>query len=66
MDWAPDEQKQVCAEAFGIDASQLEYLLTLSPAERVRRHDAALALVLAARRAGIKYYGFDPRSPEVS
>jgi len=45
---------------FGIDMHQLEYLLTLSPAERLMRHDAALAFVLAAREAGIKYYGFDP------
>lgn len=54
------------AAEFGIDTYQLEYLLTLTPAERLRRHDAALAFVLAARKAGIKYYGFDPRSPEAS
>jgi hypothetical protein len=51
---------------FGIDTCQLDYLLTLTPAERLRRHDAALAFVLAARKAGIRYYGFDPRSPEAS
>jgi hypothetical protein len=45
---------------YGIDVYQLEYLLTLTPAERLMRHDAALALVLAAREAGIRYYGFDP------
>lgn len=65
MDGIPDDHRQVRAEAFGIDVSRLEYLLSLAPAERVRRHDAALALVLAARGAGIKYFGFDPRSPEV-
>jgi hypothetical protein len=65
MDGIPDDHSQVRAEAFGIDVSRLEYLLSLTPAERVRRHDAALALVLAARGAGIKCYGFDPRSPEV-
>lgn len=67
-DRSPDEQKQAYKNAseYGIDTSQLEYLLTLTPAERVRRHDAALAFVLAARKAGIKYYGFDPRSPEAS
>jgi hypothetical protein len=54
------------ASEFGIDTYQLEYLLTLTPAERLRRHDAALAFVIAARKAGIKYYGFDPRSPEAS
>jgi hypothetical protein len=67
-DCEPDGLKKACTEAseFGIDTTQLEYLLTLTPSERVRRHDAALALVRAARRAGIKYYGFDPRSPEAS
>jgi hypothetical protein len=67
-DWAIDEQMQVYQDAvkYGIDTRQLEYLLTLTPAERLRRHDAALAFVLAARAAGIKYYGFDPRSPEAS
>jgi len=29
------------AVKFGIDMSQIEYLLTLTPAERLRRHDAA-------------------------
>ena len=54
------------AVEFGIDMHQLEYLLTLTPAERLMGHEAALAFVLAAREAGIKYYGFDPRSPEAS
>jgi hypothetical protein len=54
------------AAAFGIDIYQLEYLLTLTPAERLRRHDAALEFVLAARKAGIRYYGLDPRSIETS
>ncbi len=48
------------AVEYGIDVCQLEYLLTLSPTERLMRHDAALAMVLAAREAGIRYYGFDP------
>jgi hypothetical protein len=63
-----DEPMQAYSAAieYGIDISQLEYLLTLTPAERLRRHDAALAFVLAAREAGIRYYGFDPRSPEAS
>ena len=52
------------AVEYGIDVRQLEYLLTLTPAERLARHDAALALVLAAREAGIRYYGFDPGHPE--
>jgi hypothetical protein len=54
------------AADFGIDVSQLEYLLTLTPLERLIQHDRALELVLAVRQAGIRYYGFDPRLPEAS
>jgi hypothetical protein len=65
---ATEESKHAYQNAveYGIDINQLEYLLTLTPAERLKRHDAALAFVLAARKAGIRYYGFDPRSPEAS
>lgn len=49
---------------FGIDVSQLDYLLSLTPAERLERHGQALELVRAMREAGIKYYGYDPRLPE--
>jgi hypothetical protein len=61
-----DERKTAYQDAveYGIDICQLEYLLTLTPMERLLRHDAALAFVLAAREAGIQYYGFDPRHPE--
>ena len=48
----------------GIDLHHMEYLLTLTPLERLMRHEAALELVQAARKAGIQYYGFDPRYPE--
>lgn len=67
-DWVKDERMQSCQNAveYGIDMCQLDYLLTLTPAERLRRHDAALAFVLTARKAGIKHYGFDPRSSETS
>jgi hypothetical protein len=57
-------QAYLAAIEYGIDTDQLEYLLTLTPAERLRRHEAALAFVKAAREAGIKHYGFDPGSPE--
>ena len=50
------------AAAFGIDLSQLEYLLSLTPSERLVRHEQALDLVRAVRKAGIQFYGFDPRS----
>jgi hypothetical protein len=61
-----DEQRAAYKEAidYGIDIHHLEYLLTLTPLERPKRHDAALNLVLAAREAGIRYYSFDPRPPE--
>jgi hypothetical protein len=66
--WATDEQMLAYQDAieYGIDARQLEYALTLTPVERLRRHDAALALVSAARKAGFRYYGVNPRSPEAS
>ena len=51
---------------YGIDVSQTRYLLTLTPAERLRRHERALDLVRAMRQAGIDYYGFDPRLPETA
>lgn len=47
---------------YGIDVSLTEYLLTLTPAERVARHEQALALVRMAREAGVRHYGIDPRS----
>jgi hypothetical protein len=61
-----DERKTAYQAAvdYGIDMNQLEYLLSLTPLERLLRHDAARDFVLAAREAGIRYYGFDPRHPE--
>jgi hypothetical protein len=46
---------------YGIDVNQIEYLLTLTPTQRLERHAQALELVLAMREAGKRYYGFDPR-----
>ena len=51
---------------YGIDVSQLEYLLTLTPTQRLERHEQALVLVRAMRQAGIEHYGFDPRYPEAT
>ena len=51
---------------YGIDVSQIEYLLTLTPEERIIRHDQALELVRALREAGIRRYGYDPRLPETA
>jgi hypothetical protein len=50
-------------EFIDADVNLLEYLWTLTPAERIRRHEQAVELVRALRRAGQRYYGFDPRSP---
>ncbi len=52
------------AVEYGIDGCLLDYALTLSPRERLTRHDQALEVVLAVRQAGIQYYGFDPRLPK--
>jgi hypothetical protein len=54
------------AVEYGIDIGQLEFLLALTPAERLRRHEIVRPLIVAARRAGIQYYGFDPRPPEAA
>ena len=44
-----------------LDEDLLDLLATLTPAERIARHDAALDLVLALRKASKEHYGFDPR-----
>ncbi|PZR05995.1 MAG: hypothetical protein DI536_31250 [Archangium gephyra] len=50
--------------AFGLrlDLDLLEYLQTLTMAERLKRHEAALELIQKLRAAGEKHYGFDPRA----
>jgi hypothetical protein len=45
-----------------IDLDLMDYLLTLTPEQRLERHDAALELVRALRKAGTEHYGFDPRA----
>jgi hypothetical protein len=44
-----------------VDLDLLAYLQTLTPAERLARHDGALELVRALRKAGEAHYGFNPR-----
>ena len=51
---------------FGIDMSQIEFLRTLTPTDRLHRHTQALELVRAMRAAGKRYYGFDPRHLEAA
>ncbi|HWL94351.1 MAG TPA: hypothetical protein VNT79_12540 [Phycisphaerae bacterium] len=48
---------------YGIDVSMLEWSLSLTPSERLMRHQQALELVRAARAAGTQFYGYDPRYP---
>lgn len=38
---------------YGIDVSQLDYLLSLTPAQRIERHEQALALVRALQGARV-------------
>jgi len=49
---------------FGIDLRELDYLLGLTPLERLVRHDQALQLIIAARKAGVQYYGVNARPAE--
>ena len=50
-------------KADDVDLDLLAFLWSLTPAERLRRLEQALELVRALRSAGIRHYGFDPRSP---
>ncbi len=63
---APPVEKDAwqAAADYGIDMNQLEYLMGLTPAERIAGHQQALELVLALERAGQRYYGIDARSPD--
>lgn len=45
-----------------LDLDLLDFLQGLTPAERMARHEAALELVRALRKAGTEFYGFDPRA----
>lgn len=56
----PATATDVSDDSPDVDLDLLEYLLTLSPAERLRRHNDALELVQALRAEGRRHYGFDP------
>ena len=53
------------AEAFGIDLSLLRESLKLTPTERLRRHDEALAFMETVRRAGEKLHGPFPHPDQL-
>ena len=52
------------AVEYGIDLSELDSSLALTPLERLICHDQALELVYAARQAGILHYGIHSRLAE--
>ncbi len=52
------------ARLDGVDIDQLEYLLSLTPSERITRHEQALAMVRKLRKAGSDLYGHDPRTDQ--
>ena len=47
-----------------VDMELIDELLSLTPTERVIRHERVLESMRLMREAGIKLYGFDPRVPE--
>lgn len=53
-------------EEDAIDVDLLDYLQTLTPAQRIERHEAALELVRALRKAGADHHGFDPHAVELA
>ena len=61
-----DKSAWQAAIDYGIDVSQIDDRLALTPAQRIERHSQVLVLVRALRQAGIKLYGFDPRPPETT
>ncbi|MBK8268173.1 MAG: hypothetical protein IPK83_07635 [Planctomycetes bacterium] len=60
----PKEDAWQAAIDYGIDVSLLEYNLSLTPEERILKHERNLELVRAMRQAAIDYHGYDPRFPE--
>jgi hypothetical protein len=53
--------KPVAAEE-DLDLDLLQLLQELTPAQRMARHESALELVRALRKAGEEHHGFDPRA----
>jgi hypothetical protein len=44
------------------DMDLIAHVQTLTPERRIARHEAALELVRALRKAGTEHCGFDPRA----
>jgi len=47
-----------------VDMELIDELLSLTPAQRILRHERLVESMRKLREAGIKLYGFDPRVPE--
>ncbi len=73
MEQEPDKKVEAASDALkkgeanvdesgDVDLDLLDFLASLSPAERLARHEQARTLVEALRRAGEKLYGVDPRA----
>lgn len=60
MDRAVEESVTPTLEDLDLDL--LDYLQSLTPLQRIERHEAALELVRALRKASREHYGFDPRA----
>jgi hypothetical protein len=62
----PTDQSASAPDEADLDVDLLEYLQSLTPAERLKRQLDALELVRALRRAGAEHHGVDPRSTPTS
>jgi hypothetical protein len=56
-----DESDWQAAIDFGFDASQIDYLLTLTVEQRLILHERAMLGQMELRALGRDYLGFDPR-----
>lgn len=51
-------------ESGDVDLTLIDYTLSLTPSERLRRAEEFSHFAEIVRQAGIKYYGMDPRPAE--
>jgi hypothetical protein len=59
--------EEIDPHAGDVDITLLQFMLSMTPMERLEYHDAARRWVLELRRAGRKHYGitgFDELDPE--
>lgn len=53
-------------ESGDVDLSQVEYCLSLTPAERIEQNHQARLFAECLREAGRRYYGFPSSNPEAA